>query len=250
MRCAIRGVKPASEARVRTARSSAVLRELTIQSCSAHAARSATGEAALRRPRARPGPRPSSTAAPPSSCGQRGRRQVVVVGQREVEVVVGEQRERLERLVLAAPAPGPPGGSPRARPSPAAASPGPPSRTRRPAGCRPAPPSGSRSARAASTAARIVTAWSASRRPAGVSRTRRPSGSTSERADLAGQRGDLLRDRRRRQPVRLGHRAHRAEPRQLEEEAQPAEVHARSLFTEPERWVCSNPRGREGCRPS
>src|SRR4051812_23768333 len=38
---------------------------------------------------------------------------------------------------------------------------------------------GSRSRRAASTAARIVTAWSASRRPAGVSRTRRPSGSTS-----------------------------------------------------------------------
>ena len=39
--------------------------------------------------------------------------------------------------------------------------------------------SGSRSSRAASTAARIVTAWSASRRPAGVSRTRRPTGSIS-----------------------------------------------------------------------
>ena len=38
---------------------------------------------------------------------------------------------------------------------------------------------GSRSSRAASRAARIVTAWSASRRPAGVSRTRRPSGSMS-----------------------------------------------------------------------
>ncbi len=39
--------------------------------------------------------------------------------------------------------------------------------------------SGSRSRRALSTAARIVTAWSASRRPAGVRRTRRPSGSIS-----------------------------------------------------------------------
>ena len=38
---------------------------------------------------------------------------------------------------------------------------------------------GSRSRRAASTAARIVTACSASRCPAGVSRTRRPTGSTS-----------------------------------------------------------------------
>jgi hypothetical protein len=37
----------------------------------------------------------------------------------------------------------------------------------------------SRSARAASTAARMVTAWSASRRPAGVSRIPRPSRSTS-----------------------------------------------------------------------
>ncbi len=44
-----------------------------------------------------------------------------------------------------------------------------------PAGSEP----GSRSSRAASTAARIVTAWSARRLPAGVSRTRRPSGSTS-----------------------------------------------------------------------
>src|SRR4051812_3589047 len=40
-------------------------------------------------------------------------------------------------------------------------------------------PPGSRSARAVSRAARIVTAWSARRRPAGVSRTRRPSGSIS-----------------------------------------------------------------------
>ena len=38
---------------------------------------------------------------------------------------------------------------------------------------------GSRSRRAASIAARTVTAWPASRRPAGVSRTRRPSGSVS-----------------------------------------------------------------------
>ena len=38
---------------------------------------------------------------------------------------------------------------------------------------------GSRSRRAASIAARTVTAWPASRRPAGVSRTRRPSGSIS-----------------------------------------------------------------------
>ena len=39
--------------------------------------------------------------------------------------------------------------------------------------------SASRSRRAASTAARIVTPWSASRRPAGVSRTCLPTGSSS-----------------------------------------------------------------------
>ena len=61
----------------------------------------------------------------------------------------------------------------------AAASGGSPWRTRRCAACRPARLPGRDRARAASTAARIVTACSARRRPAGVSRTRRPTGSTA-----------------------------------------------------------------------
>ena len=45
------------------------------------------------------------------------------------------------------------------------------------------------------------------------------------RAGLLGQRGDLLRHRRRREVVRLGDRAHRAQPGQRQQQLQAAGVH-------------------------
>ena len=45
------------------------------------------------------------------------------------------------------------------------------------------------------------------------------------RAGLLAQRRDLLRHRRRGQPVRVGDRAHRPEPGQLEQQPEPTGVH-------------------------
>ena len=223
MRWLIRGVKPASWPRVRAASWSAVLREFTIHGRSAQ-----RGE--VGRPRRglglrdRQAPREVHSGTSASVAGGCGRGEVVVVGQREVQVVVLEQGEGLERLVLAdhhlhlgvAPGQrvddGEQRGADRGREPPDAD---------RSLGLG----AGSRSSRAASTAARMVTAWSARRRPAGVSRTRRPSGSTSGVPDLAGQRRDLLRDRGGGQPVGLGDLAHRSQAGQLEEQVQAADVH-------------------------
>ena len=89
---AMRGANPASAASVRTAVSSAVLRELTIQVWSAYAAMSAG-----------PSGNSSGTAEAPRDRPQRlglkhrvggGGRQVVVVGERQIEVVVGQAARR------------------------------------------------------------------------------------------------------------------------------------------------------------
>ena len=109
--------------------------------------------------------------------------------------------------------------------------------------------SGSRSRRAASTAARMVTAWSASRRPAGVSRTRRPSGSTSgvpasrASAAICCETVDVV--------VCMASATARIDPsrRQLEEHAEAAEVHAGDCPRS--RTVCpSISRGRERFVPA
>ena len=184
---------------MRTTSSSAVLRELTIQSWSAQ-----RGEQLERVPRARTSrgghcrgptrPIPAAgrhgavEASPAPGCsrrsapGRRRRRRAARIASagscswmrsRHVRVLLGEHGERsgssVGRTAVAKPA---------TRTVPAGSA------------------VGSRSTRAASTAARMVTACSARRRPAGVSRTRRPSGSIERCPDLAGQYRDLLRHRR------------------------------------------------------
>ncbi len=99
MRCTMRGVKPAIDASVRRASSSAVLREFTIQSLSAYDEKGAglAGEATPEPPRHRP----QLVGGHVTSQGDR--RQVVVVDQRQVDVVASEEVDGLERLVLAEP---------------------------------------------------------------------------------------------------------------------------------------------------
>ena len=100
MRCTTRGAKPTREARVRTTSSSAVLREFTIQSWSAYAVRSVGPARTGGRWRARRDPThlPHGGWHDVGAEGERG--QVVVVDQGEVDVVAGEQVDRLDRLVL------------------------------------------------------------------------------------------------------------------------------------------------------
>ena len=167
---------------MRTTFSSAVLRELTIQSRDAEFFEDRDGviDAGPVGRRARPGPtRRCHIGTASTDPIEGGRGEVVVVDECQIDVVVGEQRQRLGRLVLVDQQPHLRMARRRDRRTIG-------SSERRTAVANPATrsvpagsASGSRSSRAASTAARIVTACSASRRPAGVSRTRRPSGSIS-----------------------------------------------------------------------
>ena len=81
--------------------------------------------------------------------------------------------------------------------------------------------SGSRSRRAASTAARIVTPWSASRRPAGVSRTCLPTGSSSVLPVSAASAASCWLTVDVVIAQLLADRAHRAQPGQRHQQLQP-----------------------------
>ena len=86
--------------------------------------------------------------------------------------------------------------------------------------------SGSRSRRAASTAARIVDGV-LGEPAAGRGQPHPPAVRLDQRsADLAGQGRDVLGDARRGHAQLVGHLAHRAQPRELEEDPQAPDVHA------------------------
>ena len=104
---------------------------------------------------------------------------------------------------------------------------------------------GSRSRRAASTAARIVTAWSARRCPAGVSRTRRPSGSISVAPASCASTPSCWRHGRGRVAELVGDGAHRAEARELEQQSEAADFHRRLIVRVTSNGMSTNRGGRE-----
>ena len=90
-----------------------------------------------------------------------------------------------------------------------------------------APAAAARSLSARSARSSSASACPASTYAASVSRTPRPGRLEQRHARLALQHGELLRDRRRRELERFGHRGDRASVVQLAQQAQSAQVQHR-----------------------
>src|SRR6266576_938164 len=99
-RCVTRGSKPASEAMTRTTSSSAVLRELTIQSWSRYWRNTSATLPRGRSPEDGVPRLHATELLAVRAFTEPGRREVVVIGEHQVDLVGGQQGQGLVRLVL------------------------------------------------------------------------------------------------------------------------------------------------------
>ena len=250
-RCAIRGSKPAIEASVRTTSSSAVLRELTIQSCVAE--RREDRRARRRRPGGRRAgtPRPhgadhsgvaldgAGRRRPGRGCSRRSSARSTSSAASRANASAGSCSwisSRTSRVARAA----------------RSATTG--SSDRRIAVAKPATrsvPAGSASG-SRSSAGRLDRGQDRHRvlgqPPPGRGQPHPPAVRLDQRrAGLPGQHGDLLGHGRRGDAQLVGDRAHRAEPGQLEQQPQPAGVHRAHCSVIAERYVHDYHVDANGC---